>query len=125
MKNVKLDFTKNAAQNNQDVAVMPVEIAKTALRALARSLSIASKQQIISDHMDNLRMISGDSSKSVDDAVQCALDFVNIRSLVTNIDSEKWDAYNVEIEREVYQDIDELGDSYLHPVEVGRIELND
>ncbi len=94
-----LDFTKSpVALDAQDIAILPLALAKRLLKMYADSLVSASSDKIIFVHIDNLRKITtGNSDFPVMDAAKLSLEFYNERVLIENVCKENWDAYKVEV----------------------------
>jgi hypothetical protein len=84
---IVFDFTKKSPQN---VAILPASLAQRMLKEYAKKLSKASASDIIEEHVNNLRQLH-----SVNEAVECSMEFVEERTLIANIVAEKWDAYEV------------------------------
>jgi predicted transcriptional regulator len=96
--NVVLDFTLNKSMEDftagQPVAVMPAELAKRALKALSANLSQLSETGIIRHFRDSLSECT-----TVQQSVECAINYIQERELIANIVAGNWDAYK-QVERE-------------------------
>ena len=112
--NIVLDFTTNKSIEEmtagQPVAVMPAELAKRALMALAQNMVKATWQGIVQEHIDRL-----DDCKSLKDATKLSIEFVQERQLIENLLNERWDVYNV--------DNDQASNN--GPKVLGKIKLNE
>lgn len=92
MNTVKYDFTTTVAID-QEVAIMPANLAKILLTGYANNLARVPKSRIMRDHIDNLSQhLVGDN---LPDFIAESLAFVNERQLIDNILVGKWHAYTV------------------------------
>jgi len=92
--NVVLDFTTNKSIDGllagQPVAILPAELAKKLLADYANKLTTTSLNNIIEEHVDNLR-----SSKTHQDIMEKSISFIQERELIQNCSAKNWDAYAV------------------------------
>jgi hypothetical protein len=92
--NIVLDFTINKSVEsltvNQELAIMPANLAKAALKSLAKDLSKTSQHEIVETHVAALR-----SCGSMNEVVNTSLEFIQERELIQNLAAENWDAYSV------------------------------
>lgn len=88
---VVLDFT-TAQQpvNNQDLAIMPADLAKRLLRLMAKHLNTTAISFIVEEHVDVLRACS-----TMEEVLTVSGNFIQERVLIENVISENWDAYEV------------------------------
>lgn len=97
MKNVTLDFTVNKAMDfaveNQELAVMPANLAKKLLRDYAQNITLASNFSIISPLA--LALSSSANNGTVKDAVQLCVEFIQERSLIEACANEDWEKFTI------------------------------
>lgn len=100
MKNVTLDFTVNKAMDfaveNQELAVMPANLAKKLLREYAQNLQRSTVYTIVEPISETLHRIAKEGS--VEDAVQACVEFIQERSLIEACASEDWGKFSVNSE---------------------------
>lgn len=86
--NITLDFTVsqtiNSLTKDQALALMPANLAKRALKALAHQMQRSSLDEIIDDYTRDLK-----NTNSLDKAITVSISFVEERSLIQNITHEK------------------------------------
>lgn len=92
-RKITLDFTATNAVSNQELAIMPVGIAKKLLMAMASSLVNVRENDIVHDFKREI-----DNCYTVQQALDASLEFINMRSLIDNCAAGNWDAYAVETE---------------------------
>lgn len=94
MENITLDFTQASTvaklTENQPLAVMPAELAKKLLINYADQLRAYTTEEIINRHISRLQ-----EAKTLDDAIQISLSWINERDLVKNVAHRNWDVYTV------------------------------
>lgn len=88
---VVLDFT-DCTLPSQECAIMPTWLAKKLMMQL--TLQETSAQNIIGKFLDDVRATMY-AENAVEASVACALQYVQMRQLVSNISKENWDAYAV------------------------------
>ena len=93
--NVVLDFTTNKSMDGllagQPVAILPAELAKKLLADYANKLTTTSLDNIIEEHVKNLR-----SSKDHQDMMEKSISFIQERELIQNCSAKNWSAYEVD-----------------------------
>ena len=94
---VVLDFTQINSPE-QEVAIMPANLAKKLMQNYATKLQRAPVSEIIESLTEDLvditvNMDKLSSEKQLAKAVQCALEFVQTRQLIENVVAENWNAY--------------------------------
>ena len=90
-KNVTFDFS--AAVNNQELAVMPANLAQKLLKEWADRLSSSTHEEILNEHIGDLQ-----KTHSMAKVIELSRDFANERELIMNISQRNWDAYAVPTE---------------------------
>jgi hypothetical protein len=92
-QNVILDFTSSLTNltANQELAVMPAEIAKRALRALVSQLHSTSFRDVKNDIVHDLAQTT-----TMEELTSTMTAFLQERELVDNVVSENWDAYRID-----------------------------
>jgi hypothetical protein len=92
--NVVLDFTTNKSINGvlagQPVAILPAELAKKLLAEYASKLVKSSLENIIEDHVQNIR-----NSEDHAELMRKSIEFIQERELIQNCAAENWNAYEV------------------------------
>lgn len=110
-QNIVLDFTQNKSieefTGQQDLAIMPANLAKKALKALADRLSNASLSTIVGQHVDNLN-----SCNNMTEVIKTSIEFVQERDLIQNLVAENWNAYSIKEQSQ-----------YNGPKVIGKIDL--
>jgi len=93
---VVLDFTQINSPE-QDVAMMPANLAKKLLRDYSKQLVAASPYDIVEGLINDLKDCYSLSNPKevVTGAIQRASEFVQERQLINNIVAENWNAYEV------------------------------
>ena len=93
---VVLDFTQINSPE-QEVAVMPANLAKKLLVEYATKLVSVSSSEIIDNHINNLKSIrhTGMQGDRLTNVIKCSTEFVQERQLINNIVAENWNAYEV------------------------------
>jgi len=91
---VVLDFTQINSPE-QDVAMMPANLAKKLLKDYAEKLTRASGRDILNHHMAELEGILHSDGDVLAKGIQCSIEFVQERQLINNIVAENWNAYEV------------------------------
>ena len=95
--NITLDFTPNktieSVLGQQEVAIMPANLAKKLLVLYAQHLSSTTTRRVIQDHISILEARAADSD--LQGALVASLEFVAERDLISNVASENWSAYEV------------------------------
>jgi hypothetical protein len=99
-RKITLDFTATNAVSNQELAIMPVGIAKKLLMAMASNLVNVRESDIVHDFKLEI-----DNCYTVQQALDASLEFINMRSLIDNCAAGNWDAYAVETESEPKGDL--------------------
>ena len=106
--NVVLDFTANKSlanvTANQPVALMPASLAKRLLEMYAARLVKADTSEIIAAFKGSI-----DVYGTVTEAVQVALEFVQERELIDNIQAGYWDTYAVGTDAKIEMTVSALG----------------
>jgi hypothetical protein len=109
--NVVLDFTTNKSMDGllagQPVAILPAELAKKLLADYANKLTTTSLNNIIEEHVDNLR-----SSKDHQDMMEKSISFIQERELIQNCSAKNWSAYEVD------------NSNNFTPKVIGKIDIN-
>ena len=99
MKNVTLDFTVNKAMDfvveNQDLAIMPANLAKKLLKEYARILSKDSTFNIVDPLVNALIKVSQSDTQTSADAVQLCIEFIQERCLIEACANEQWEKFTV------------------------------
>jgi len=93
-QNVIYDFS--VVNTKQDLAIMPVVLAKKLLQIYAKKLKNATAEYIIKEHVYALNACT-----SLDEAVDASLCFVQERELIDNITENNWNAYAIVTEPQV------------------------
>lgn len=99
MKNVTLDFTVNKAMDfvveNQDLAVMPANLAKKLLNDYAKKLVYASTYSVVDPLVNQLLNIAQSTDKTSADAVEACIEFIQERFLIEACANEDWGKFDV------------------------------
>lgn len=103
-KNVVLDFTNNEKvmnelTANQPLAIMPAHLAKQLLYRWAKNLQETPVQRILNDYAIMIQ-----HAKSIDEAKQMSIEFVQIRELIDACADANWDKYVVNNDKTVDND---------------------
>lgn len=95
-QNIVLDFTVTKSVDSllakQELALMPADIAKMALMALAEKLQYSKGREIMKEFIKQLESVED----AVDKGEMVALQWVQERALIANVLQQNWDAYKVE-----------------------------
>lgn len=101
--NITHNFTGQQSLNNlsknQELAVMPAELATKLLIKYASGLSNATTREIVDAHIDAL--LECRDNPTINKAVQVSMSFIAERELIKNIIAGNWDAYKVQKEEAV------------------------
>lgn len=87
---ITLDFTKTATTVDQEVAVMPANLAKRMLEFFANQLVDVPAYDIIDRHIQDLHQCT-----TVNEAVELSISWIQERELIRNIQDKNWKAYEV------------------------------
>jgi len=99
-RKITLDFTATNAVSNQELAIMPVGIAKKLLMAMASRLVSTPEYEIVNDFKGEI-----ETCRTIQHVLDASLEFINMRSLIDNCATGNWDAYAVETESEPKGDL--------------------
>lgn len=96
--NIRFNFatkkTIDVATDNQELALMPAELAQKLLRIYTRNLQTARASDIINNLIGDLRTCA--EKQDIGLAVNTAFSWIAERELINNIKEENWDAYKVQ-----------------------------
>lgn len=97
-KNIKFDFSAQGVEN-QELAVMPANLAIKLLRMMSEKLVKASSEEVVGQFIDNIRAncLSGkemSGEERIHTATLLSLEFIQERELIKNISANNWNAYS-------------------------------